>query len=135
MQENCSPGCKITKTNSRQITTTKKKKKEFLENIIGKALMETEKILQHLSKEDLPPDLQLIVEHEGIDNVKKILKYWDGFRLTLPKLNFIDTLMEKYIENRYKQKIHPVIIAKEIDRSFKYVDTIIRKLEKKEIRD
>ena len=97
--------------------------------------METEKILEHLSKEDLPPDLQLIADNEGIDEVKTWLKYLDGFRVTLPKLNYIDSLMEKYIIDRYREGKHPVIIAKEIDRSRNYVNMIIRRKAGAEFRD
>ena len=69
-------------------------------------------IYELIEEGDLTPDLQLMSQVIGIENVVKLLKELQGCNFYIPKVTRLDNFIEKYIaQNRSKPA---KIIAREL---------------------
>lgn len=69
-------------------------------------------IYEEIEEEDLTPDLLLISQVIGVDNVIKMLRELHGISFYIPNLTRLDNFITKYIsKNRNKS---PKIIAREL---------------------
>ncbi len=88
--------------------------------------MEVDKILENLTVDDLPLDLKILAEESNLDVVRSILRVWDGHKIQLPKINYMNDVLKRYIAKNIDKE--PSILSRNIDRPVDVVRQFIREI-------
>ncbi len=90
-----------------------------------------EKILSYLEIADLPEDMQYFAECLGMDNIKKLMRYGGGFRISIPlPKSYKAVALEKHLRSIGKKLdyLTKVRIAREFEVSENTINTLLQKI-------
>lgn len=88
--------------------------------------MEVDKILENLTVDDLPLDLKILAEESDLDVVRSLLRVWDGHKIQIPKINYMNDVLKRYIAKNIDKE--PSILSRNIDRPVDVVRQFIREI-------
>lgn len=88
--------------------------------------MRNEDIIQMLEEQDLPEHFQIVAEVCGIETARLLIKELGGITLSIPMVNSLRTLIERYVSEN--AKVIPIKkIARELGMNERAVAKIVRK--------
>jgi hypothetical protein len=90
--------------------------------------MKRNDLIELIDVEDLTPDMKLIAEESGIETVRELFRSCEGLEITIPRINYHESVLIKYVKNR--QGISEKILAKEIGRPLNYVRQLLSEVRK-----
>lgn len=88
--------------------------------------MRNEDIIQMLEEQDLPEHFQIVAEVCGIETARLLIKELGGITLSIPMVNSLRTLIERYVSENAKE-IPIKKIARELGMNERAVAKIVRK--------
>ena len=94
---------------------------------IGK-IMRNEDIIEMLEEKDLPEHFQIVAEVCGIETARLLIKELGGITLSIPMVNSLRTLIERYVSENAKE-IPIKKIARELGMNERAVAKIIKKVQ------
>ncbi|MBM2814404.1 MAG: Mor protein [Ignavibacteria bacterium] len=93
---------------------------------IGK-IMRNEDIIEMLEEQDLPEHFQIVAEVCGIETARLLIKELGGITVSIPMVNSLRSLIERYIADNAKE-IPIKKIARELGMNERAVARIIKSL-------
>jgi len=88
--------------------------------------MRNEDIIEMLEEQDLPEHFQIVSEVCGIETARLLIKELGGITLSIPMVNSLRTLIERYVSENAKE-IPIKKIARELGMNERAVANILRK--------
>ena len=89
--------------------------------------MRNEEIIQMLEEKDLPEHFQIVAEVCGIETARLLIKELGGITLSIPMVNSLRTLIERYVSENAKA-IPIKKIARELGMNERAVTNILKKI-------
>jgi len=93
---------------------------------IGK-IMRNEDIIEMLEEQDLPEHFQIVAETCGIETARLLIKELGGITVSIPMVNSLRTLVERYIADNAKE-IPIKKIARALGMNERAVANILKKI-------
>lgn len=90
--------------------------------------MRNEDIIEMLEEQDLPEHFQIVAEVCGIETARLLIKELGGISLSIPMVNSLRTLIERYVSENAKD-IPIKKIARELGMNERAIANILRKIE------
>ena len=91
--------------------------------------MRNKEIIEMLEEQDLPEHFQIVAETCGIETARLLIKELGGITLSVPMVNSLRTLIERYVSENSKE-IPVKKIARELGMNERAVTNIIRRIDK-----
>ena len=91
--------------------------------------MRNEDIIELLEEQDLPEHFQIVALTCGIETARILIKELGGITVSIPMVNSLRSLIERYIKENIKE-IPIKKIARELGMNDRAVGNILRRLEK-----
>ncbi|GAB1372797.1 MAG: hypothetical protein KIT33_07875 [Candidatus Kapabacteria bacterium] len=88
--------------------------------------MRNEDIIELLEEQDLPEHFQIVAETCGIETARILIKELGGITVSIPMVNSLRSLIERYIKENIKE-IPIKKIARELGMNERAVANIMRK--------
>ena len=95
---------------------------------IGK-IMRNEDIIEMLEEQDLPEHFQIVAETCGIETARLLIKELGGITLSVPMVNSLRSLIERYVSENAKE-IPIKKIAREIGMNERAVTKIFKSIKR-----
>jgi hypothetical protein len=92
--------------------------------------MRNEDIIELLEEQDLPEHFQIVAETCGIETARILIKELGGITVSIPMVNSLRSLIERYIKENIKE-IPIKKIARELGMNERAVGNIIKKIANK----
>lgn len=89
--------------------------------------MRNKDIIGMLEEQDLPEHFQIVSETCGIDTARLLIKELGGITVSIPKINSLRSLIERYIKENIKE-IPIKKIARELGMNERAVGNILKKI-------
>jgi hypothetical protein len=63
------------------------------------------RVINQIENEDLTPDLQLIAELIGLDNVRCLIDNLSGVNIYIPKISRLSNFIERYVKSNKERSV------------------------------